>query len=379
MFSKYEERCFIKIQIARGKNARQCHTALLEACGRETSPYRTVARWKHAFRNGREDVHQKRGDVRSQSASDDVYVNSVRALLQEHRCWTCIELAREVGIAPGTILHVLKKQSKMRTICARWVPHNFKVENMWQRIETARLHLERYGREGERVFRRIITLDETWVRCYQPKSKRQSSQKAWVDITARLEKPTYYGRNDHDFKIKCRKQKTDVEAFVISLLSKNLKVRIYKTALILPVVLHGCETWTLTLREEQRLRMFENKVLRKIFGTKRDAVTEEWRKLHNAELHAFYSTPDIIRKIKSRRLRWAGHVARMGESSNAYRVLVGRPEGKRPLERPRRRWEDNIKMDLREVVYDDRDWINLAQYRDRWRAYVRAAMNLRVP
>ncbi|KAJ4445122.1 hypothetical protein ANN_06923 [Periplaneta americana] len=89
---------------------------------------------------------------------------------------------------------------------------------------------------------------------------------------------------------------------------------------ILPVVLYGCETWTLTLREEHRLRVFENKVLRKIFGAKRDEVTGEWRKLHNAELHALYSSPDIIRNIKSRRLRWAGHVARMGDSRNAYRV-----------------------------------------------------------
>ncbi|KAJ4428274.1 hypothetical protein ANN_24291 [Periplaneta americana] len=161
-----------------------------------------------------------------------------------------------------------------------------------------------------------------------------------------------------------------------SLLSKNLKVRIYKTV-ILPVLLYGCETWTLTLREEHRFRVFENKMLRKIFGAKRDEVAGEWRKLHNTELHALYSSPDIIRNIKSRRLRWAGHVARMGESRNAYRVLVGRPEGKRPLGRPRRRWEDNIKMDLREVGYDDRHWINLAQDRDRWRAYVRAAMNLR--
>ncbi|KAJ4440054.1 hypothetical protein ANN_08185 [Periplaneta americana] len=95
-------------------------------------------------------------------------------------------------------------------------------------------------------------------------------------------------------------------------------------------------------------------------------------------LHALYSSPDIIRNIKSRRLRWAGHVARMGESRNAYRLLVGRPEGKRPLGRPRRRWEDNIKIDLREVGHDDIDWINLAQDRDRWRAFVRAAMNLRV-
>ncbi|KAJ4426459.1 hypothetical protein ANN_27273 [Periplaneta americana] len=115
----------------------------------------------------------------------------------------------------------------------------------------------------------------------------------------------------------------------------------------------------------------------KIFEAKRDEVTGEWRKLHNAELHALYSSPDIIRNIKSRRLRWAGHVARMGESRNTYRVLVGRPEGKRSLGTPRRRWEDNIKIDLREVGYGDRNWINLAQDRDRWWAYVWAAMNLR--
>ncbi|KAJ4444291.1 hypothetical protein ANN_06083 [Periplaneta americana] len=131
--------------------------------------------------------------------------------------------------------------------------------------------------------------------------------------------------------------------------------------------MYGCETLTLTLREEQRLRVFENKVLRKIFGAKRGEVTGEWRKLHNAELHALYSSPHIIRNIKSRRLRWAGRVARMDESRNVYGVLVGRPEGKRSLGRPRRRWEDNIKMDLREVGYDGRDWINLAQDRDRWR------------
>ncbi|KAJ4443931.1 hypothetical protein ANN_05720 [Periplaneta americana] len=126
-----------------------------------------------------------------------------------------------------------------------------------------------------------------------------------------------------------------------------------------------CETWTLTSREEQRLRAFENKVLTKIFGAKRDEVTGEWRKLHDTELHALYSSPDIIRNIKSRRLRWTGHVARMSEFRNAFRMLVGRPEGKRPFGRPRRRWEDNIKMDLREVEYDGRKWINLAQDRDR--------------
>jgi hypothetical protein len=123
--------------------------------------------------------------------------------------------------------------------------------------------------------------------------------------------------------------------------------KIYRT-IILPV-LYGCETWSLTLREECRLRVFTNKVLRRIFGPKRDEVTGEWRRLHNKELYALYSSPNIIRVIKSRRLRWAGHVARMGERRGAYRVLVGKPEGRRPLERPRRRWEENIKMDLREV------------------------------
>jgi hypothetical protein len=116
---------------------------------------------------------------------------------------------------------------------------------------------------------------------------------------------------------------------------------------ILPVVLHGCETWSLTLREEHRLRVLENRVLR-IFGPKRDEVTGGWRRLRNEELNDLYSSPNIIRVIKSRRKRWAGHVARMGEGRGAYRILVGRPEGRRPLGRPRRRWEDNIKMDLQE-------------------------------
>ena len=111
--------------------------------------------------------------------------------------------------------------------------------------------------------------------------------------------------------------------------------------------LYGCGTWSLTLREEHRLRVFENKVLRKIFGAKRDGITGEWRKLHNAELHALYSSSNIIMNLKSRRLRWAGHVARMEQPRNAYRVLVGRPEGERPSGRPRHRLEDNIKMNLR--------------------------------
>jgi hypothetical protein len=103
------------------------------------------------------------------------------------------------------------------------------------------------------------------------------------------------------------------------------------------VVLYGCKTWSLILREEHRLRVFENRVLRGIFGPKRDEVTGEWKKLHNEELHDLYSSPSIVRIIKSRRMRWAGRVARMEEKRNAYRLLVGNPEGKRPLGRQRRR------------------------------------------
>ena len=120
------------------------------------------------------------------------------------------------------------------------------------------------------------------------------------------------------------------------LLSKNVKIKIYRT-IILPVVLYGCETWSLTLREERRLKVFENKVLRRIFGPERDLVTGEWRKLHNEGLNDLYCSPNIVRVMKWRRMRWAGHVARMGEESGAYRVLVGKPKGKRPLGRPRRR------------------------------------------
>jgi hypothetical protein len=125
---------------------------------------------------------------------------------------------------------------------------------------------------------------------------------------------------------------------------------------------------------------FENKVLRRIFGPKRDEVTGEWRRLHKKELYALYSSPIIIRVMKSRRLRWAEHVARIGERRSAYRALVGKPEGRRPLERPRRKWEDNIKMDRREVGWGGgMDWINLAQDKDRWRSLMNAVLNLRVP
>jgi hypothetical protein len=125
--------------------------------------------------------------------------------------------------------------------------------------------------------------------------------------------------------------------------------------------------------------VFENRVLRRICGPRRNEVTGEWRRLHNEELIDLYSSLNILRVIKSRRMRWAGHVARMGEKRGVYRALVGKPEVKRTLGRPRRRWEDNIRTELREVGCGCVDWIGLAQDRDRWRALVSAVMNLRVP
>jgi 3-oxoacyl-ACP reductase-like protein len=134
-----------------------------------------------------------------------------------------------------------------------------------------------------------------------------------------------------------------------------------------------------TLREERRLRVFKNRVLRRIIGPQRDEVTGEWRKLHNEELNDLYSSPNIVRLIRSRRTRWVGHVARMGEERGVYRVLVGKSERKRPLGRPRSRWEDTIKMDLQAAGCGGMDWIEGVQDRDRRWALVNAVMNFRVP
>jgi hypothetical protein len=123
--------------------------------------------------------------------------------------------------------------------------------------------------------------------------------------------------------------------------------------------------------------VFENRVLRGIFGPSSDEVKAEWRKLHIEEVRDLYSSSIIIRTFKSRRIRWAGHVGRMGDKRNMYRLLVGKPEGKRPPGRPRGKWMDNIRMDLVEVGWGDVDWIGLAQ--ERWRALVNSVLNLWFP
>jgi len=154
-----------------------------------------------------------------------------------------------------------------------------------------------------------------------------------------------------------------------SLLSKNLKIKIYRN-IILPVVLNGSETWSLTLREERRLRVFENRLLRRIFWPKRDEVTWQWRKLHKEKLNYLYSSHNIVRVIIWRKMRWAGNVACIGKRRGVRRVLVRKPEGKRTLGRPRRRRDDNIKVNHQEVGWRSMGWVDLAQDMERWRAHL---------
>jgi hypothetical protein len=158
-------------------------------------------------------------------------------------------------------------------------------------------------------------------------------------------------------------------------IKKYLRIKIYKTV-ILPVVLYGCETLSLTSREEHRLGVFENRVFRRIFVPKREEKGS-WRKLNNNELHCLYFSSNIVRVIESKRIRWAGHTARMGEG----RCLQGfglEDRRKRPLGRPRRRWEDNIKMDARELEIDGANSIRLACDTVQWRIIVNKVVNLPV-
>ena len=146
---------------------------------------------------------------------------------------------------------------------------------------------------------------------------------------------------------------------------------------MLPVVLYGCETWSLTLKKESRLRVFKNMILRQIFWLKTDE-NEEWRMLHNDELNILYHSPNKVRVIKSRRLRWTANIYRMEEGRSSFKIWTGKPTKRRPLWRPRRRWEDSIRMDHKEIGANTRNLDYSALGRDYWIALVNAALNLRV-
>ena len=166
--------------------------------------------------------------------------------------------------------------------------------------------------------------------------------------------------------------------FVFSTSLSKFEILIWYKTMILPVVLYCYETSYLILREECRLKVFENRILWRIFGSQRNE-NRDWRRLHNDELYNLYRSPNIVRVIKSRRLRWTGHVARIEEGRSAFKMLIGKPIGKRLLGRPKRRWEDNIRMNLKEIGISTRNWVDSAQDRDYWRALANAALNIRVP
>jgi hypothetical protein len=256
-----------------------------------------------------------------------------------------------------------------------------KLEDGKRSTRTHSLH-NSYTQASSNIIRAIKSGRIRWVGHVARTGKKLHAYRILVD-KPEYKRATLRSRNSIQEEIKSRLKSGNAcyhsvqNVLSSGLLPKNTKIRVYRT-IILPVVLYGCETWSLTLREEESLRVFENRVLRRIFGPKRDKATGEWRRLHNEELNDLYSSPSIIRVIKSRIMRWAGHVAHKGEGRCGYMILVERPEERRPIGRPRRRWKDNIKMYLQQVEWG-MDWIELAQDRDRWRAVVNAVMNLRVP
>ena len=174
MISKQDQKSWLKVECARGRNARQCYEGLQEACGDSALPYRTVAWWVKAFRDGRENVTDMPRPGRPAVSVDDVH--NVNALVLADRNVTIRELANDVGLAHSTVLYILKKRLKMRKIASKWVPHELTEYQKWLRYDAARTHLERYEREGEAFLRRIITIDETWAKAYEPQLKRQSNE-----------------------------------------------------------------------------------------------------------------------------------------------------------------------------------------------------------
>jgi hypothetical protein len=149
------------------------------------------------------------------------------------------------------------------------------------------------------------------------------------------------------------------------MLCTDTKTDIDKTV-VFPLVFHGCESWPVTFSEDCGLMAFKNRVLSGMLGTKKEEVTGGWTELYNVEHHTLYFSPNIFRVIKSRRMRWVGHVAHMVYKRYEYRIFIGKPEGRRPLGRSGNWWEDNIKVDLEEIQWEDVDWIYLAKDRDQW-------------
>ncbi|KAJ4438220.1 hypothetical protein ANN_14159 [Periplaneta americana] len=313
--TKLEQRSWIKIDVTRGRSAQECFRGLREACADTALPYRTVARWVKAFREGRDAVQDNLRTERPRV--EDNTVQLLASLLDADRRWTVCVLAAEVGVYHKTVLHILQdilgssRPKKVR-------PTQSAVNVMF-----------------------IVVYDIDGVILHHAVSPRQTANADYccrfLQHHLRPLAPLAMGDSGTPIVL-TRLSPCDYDLFT--------KVK---------EPLRGTRC---NIRDE-----FIHAIGRSIRNINEDGRADGVRRLPN---------------IWQKSLRWAGHVACMGESRNAYRVLVGRPEGNRSLGRPRRRWEDNIKMDLREVGCDGRDWINLAQDRDRWRAYVRAAMNLRI-
>ena len=174
MFTKPEQRSWLKIEAGRGKTARECYRELVEVCGTAALPYRTGARWVHAFRAGRQNATDQPWPGRP--SATEAQVSSVATLLETDRQWTIRELACETGLSHTTVLHILKERSHMRKIASRWVQHSLTEIQKWQQYESARMHLEHYKKKGDAFLHHIITLDEVWVRAYGPEMKRQSNE-----------------------------------------------------------------------------------------------------------------------------------------------------------------------------------------------------------